>query len=282
MGVVVLAAVGLAGSAALAGRSYTDPTGDSQTAADITSARVSGSANGTVVFTIGWAGAQLLPKGDVIYLEVDTDQNGSTGGAEGEEVMVEFIGDPKEHGFGTWYYGRWDGTKVNFERGAPSATAVFRAGEIELTMMAADLNNAKTFDFWLYSDQYDAGNKVIAEDVAPGGDGFYTYAPETTGPVVSLNADRPIATPAAPVAGKPFTVDVRVVRSDAAPIVGAKARCTARVGTEKIRAVGGFSGGFARCAMTMPKDTKGKVLRGSVSVASGDVSTSKAFTFKIK
>ena len=282
VGVVVLVAVGLASSAALAEQRYTDPTGDSQTAADLTTTRVAGSTDGTVVLTIGWAGAQLLPKGDVIYLEIDTDQDGATGGAEGEEVVVELIGDPQAPRFGTGYYGRWDGTKMNFELDAPFATAVFGAGAITLTMSKAGLNDAATFDFWIYSDQYDADDKVVAEDVAPDGRSAYTYEPETTAPAPTLKVGRLVATPAAPVAGRRFIVAVHIVRSDAAPITGAKARCIARAGTSVIRAAGGFSDGFARCSMTVPKGTKGKLLRGTVSVAAGDAATSKAFAFRVR
>lgn len=280
IGIAVVA--GLIGSAALAGQSYTDPTADSQTAADVTGVEVSNDDQGALHFTITWAGGQLLPLDDVIWLVIDTDQNGSTGDQDGEEVVAEFDGDPADPNFGSWYYGRWDGTKVNYDLDAPTATARFQPGQIDLFINKSDLNNSARFDFWLFSDQY-SGDKVVAEDAAPDGTGVYTYElPAIVKAPVTLNAGRPLGTPVAPVAGKRFKVDVHIGRSDTEPLTGITVRCAARAGATVLRAAGSFSGGFAHCSMTLPKGSKGKTLRGSVVVKVADASVSKPFTFKIR
>jgi hypothetical protein len=74
---------------------------------------------------------------------------------------------------------------------------------------------------------------------------------------------------------------VHVVRSDSQPVARATVTCTARARTKVVKATGILSGGFAKCQMTVPKGTKGKMLRGSVSVTMTDAHASKAFAFKI-
>jgi hypothetical protein len=277
-GLTALSAV--VGSVALAGQAYTDPTGDSQTAADITGVELVNDDGGVLHFTITWAGGQLLPLDDVVWLVIDTDQNGTTGGKDGEEVIAEFDGDPANASFGSSYYGRWDGTNINYDLDAPTATAQFQPGRIDLSINKSDLNNSTKFDFWLFSDQYSA-DTVVAEDAAPDGTGVYTYELTAKQPV-TLSVGRPLGTPFVPVAGKRFVVGVHVARSDAEPVTGVTVRCTARAGTKVLRAVGSLAGGFARCSMTVPKSSKGKLLRGSVAVTIAEASVTKAFTFKVR
>jgi hypothetical protein len=65
-------------------------------------------------------------------------------------------------------------------------------------------------------------------------------------------------------------------------VLAAAVRCSARACSRTIHAVGSFSDGTARCRMTVPKGTKGKMLRGTISVETEDGKTTKAFAFKIK
>jgi len=282
IGAVALAAA-LASSAALAGQSYTDPTGDSTTAADIIGIAVVNDVKGNVSFRISWAGGQLLPKDDVVYLAIDTDRNALTGGEEGEEVVLEFDGDPGASALGIFLDGRWDGAEIDYDWIARSARTRFRPGGVDVLINTSDLNGATTFDFWVYSDQY-SGDDIVAEDIVPDGSAVYTYklAPTPTRRAVRLGAGKPWGTPGAPHAGKRFAVAVHVARTDARPVTRATVRCSVHAGRKVVRAVGGFSRGFARCRMTVPKGMKGTMLRGAVSIAIAGAKTTKPFAFKIR
>jgi hypothetical protein len=216
-------------SVAHADQAFTDPLGDGQTAADVTGVAVASDNHGNISFHITWAGGQLLPKGDVLRLAIDTDRNPLTGGEEGEEVAIELDGDPSYAAFGSWFDGRWDGAQIDYDWIARSARVRFRPGEIDVSINNADLNHSIAFDFWVYSDRMD-GDDVVGEDLVPDGSAVYTHA--LAAPVraqkaaVRLTTGRAQATPASPRAGRRFATP----SAWEAPTPGrcARRRCAAR------------------------------------------------------
>jgi hypothetical protein len=103
-------------------------------------------------------------------------------------------------------------------------------------------------------------------------------------PAPRLSTDRRLlGRPAQPVAGRMFTVQALVRRSDTGEAVtSGSVSCTARVGTTRIRARGGFGGGRAQCVVSLPRTAKGKMLRGTLVVRAVGTSLSRPFGYRIR
>ncbi len=93
---------------------------------------------------------------------------------------------------------------------------------------------------------------------------------------------KPKATPAAPVAGKKFTVRFPVTSSvDKKPLKIGTAECKTTVAGKTVRHKHTFRGGVLKATVKIPKAAKGKKLRIAVQVTA-DKTTRKVFTFKVK
>jgi hypothetical protein len=128
------------------------------------------------------------------------------------------------------------------------------------------------------SDLSDADGNTIAEDAAPNGPPYYTYSFAS----LTLAMTSPAGAPKKPVAGKAFVVSAVVTRSDAEPVSSGQITCQAKAGKQTLRSTGSLTGGSARCAMRVPKGSKGKVLRGSLTAQVEDATVTKAFTFTVR
>ncbi|MBA2741222.1 MAG: hypothetical protein H0U46_04340 [Actinobacteria bacterium] len=49
----------------------------------------------------------------------------------------------------------------------------------------------------------------------------------------------------------------------------------------KVRATGAFSGGQARCVVALPRNAKGKTLRGSITVRAAGAKLTRAFSYRV-
>jgi hypothetical protein len=249
--------------------SFTDATGDSKTAPDITAVTAAHDAAGNLTFTVRTTHAQL--SGDsLVDIAFDTDQNPDTG-SNGVEYFF-FV-----HSSG-WQFVRWDGTKF-VPAAASSANGSYANGVATFKVSKADLGGVEKFTFWADSFQLDANGNLIAEDTAPEGTDAYVYSLAP----VALRASTPTAVPAKPVAGKAFSVGTRVTRADnGAALATGTVTCTVRVGTAPLRAVGTMRNGVAVCAMKLPKTAKGKLVRVTVKVAFQGSSTTKSYSARAK
>lgn len=273
--VAALCTIGLlVPAAASADQSYGDPEGDSSGAPDVTTVAVSNDNDGNVNFRISLAGAADLPTDGVLLLMIDTDRASTTGGQDGEEVAIVIDGSD-----GSFDYGRWNGTKIDFAVQAQTVRVGFRTGAVEILVNKSELNNATTFDFWTYGDKWLA-DAVTAEDAAPDGAGVWTYALVTK--AVALRAG-PIGTrPSLPVAAKSFTIQFSAFRTATSAVVtSGVALCTARIGAKTLKTRARFIGSVARCDVVIPKATRGKTLRGTIGISVPGGQVAKPFAYRI-
>jgi hypothetical protein len=175
-------------------------------------------------------------------------------------------------------YERWDGTRM-VAVPAGAILASFANGILTLAVPRTELNGAASFDFLVGA--LNEVDKFVATDFAPRLGSHWTYH-LALGPL-ALRASSVATAPARPVAGQRFAVSMAVTRTDTRTALAAGAViCTARVGRASIRATGSFTGGRARCALTVPRNSVGKVLRGTLTVRTTGASVRKAYGYKIR
>jgi hypothetical protein len=135
--------------------------------------------------------------------------------------------------------------------------------------------------FALFAQIRDQNAKV--QDEAPDGSAAYTYA-VTIGPP-PLAAEAVTTIPRVPVHGKAFSLRMPVTRTDngtALPDVGVTVSCTARVGKKRIGGRGSYTGGVATCTFRLPKASRGKLLRVTLTVTYQGATISGSFSSRIK
>jgi hypothetical protein len=254
---------------ARAAASYTDPGGDSGTAPDITAVTVAHDEAGNLTFTIR-TNQPTLAADALLDLPFDTDQNPDTG-SNGVEFAFLI-------GSGGWEFLKWNGTEF-VSASAASANASYANGVATFKVNKADLGGVTKFTWWADSLQFDAAGNVIAEDTSPDGTAAYGY--ELTKPL-SLLPGKVTVVPARPAAGKAFAVRLGVKRGDTnLPLAAGTVTCTVRVGTTPLRATGRVFAGVASCAMQLPKNAKGKLVRVTMKVTFQGVSTTKTYSARI-
>ena len=99
---------------------------------------------------------------------------------------------------------------------------------------------------------------------------------------MTLKASAPVAVPAKPVAGKPFSVRVGVTRGDTnAALASGVVTCKVTAGLKPLRAVGTVRAGKATCAMVVPATARGKSIRGTIKVTFRNVTVTKSFSYRV-
>ena len=252
---------------------YQDSTGEDPAAPDISTVVVSNNDAGLIQLRINIPNRPTLTRDMLIFLFVDSDANANTGDPESlgaDYVLQLFEGEAALF--------KWDGTDFTRRPGDPPATSLvfsYQAGAT-FSISAAELGNTTRFGFaaiavsWITFDPT-TGDPIFdatTSDAAPGGGaGFYQYqvaiAPAT------LVVRRVTTSPAAPRAGRPFTMRLVAARSDTGAVLqNGRVTCTARAGTTRLRSqVARVTGGAAVCTWLVPANAKGKTLRASTTVA---------------
>ena len=290
------ALVGLALAASAAGAaadaSYTDPAGDptDPTAPDITDVQVTSTPDGVVSFRVTIANYQTLPPLSGVAVGLDVDKRPETGDG-GVDVMLAYVVDPWDApvvGFARWDENEDELVDVDPIPAAVSAT--FSGGVLTITAPRSELFYPISFRFAVVSLILDGlFDADPAFDLAPDGESFWTYdlAPL---PPPALSAS-PVAATKRPAAGKRLVVTTTVTRTDkslmAPPVETA---CTARVGTAKMKTSSTFvpttepvslGEGKAVCVLNVPKNARGKTLRGTITARSAGASVTKQFSFRV-
>jgi hypothetical protein len=94
---------------------------------------------------------------------------------------------------------------------------------------------------------------------------------------------KPIASPARPVAGKPFTVSFKVTRSDTrTPLLRGTMICDPSVAGKVIRHAESFRAGTARLSFVVPADAQSKLLKVKVTIKAGGKSATRVATFGVQ
>ena len=264
----------LAVPGALADSSYSDPSGDSGGAPDITAVSVRHDAAGLVTLTVTTNQPTLAP--DAIFWGfIDADANASTGlPVRGLGADHFFLADAEG---GVLAHVRGGGFTFDF---ASTFRASYADGKLTANLQRSELGTSERFVFVVEADQEDADGNTLAADFAPDG-APYEYSFAQAPLVVTLG--KPAAATGRPSAGKAFAVSAAVRRSDGQPATAGTVTCKARVGSAPVRATGRLLGGTARCSLRIPRGTKGKTLRGTVTVSvEGAATVTKSFAFGVR
>jgi hypothetical protein len=251
--------------------SFSDPTGDSGSAADISGVVVSNTGN-RITFRINVV-KLLVPSDGQLVIAIDSDHNTSTGDSG---IDYAFFGDLSTNSFAVV---RWNGSDFVISND-PTATANTDATGLTFSINSSDLGNTSEFSFWariVQGNAVSAGNHDDAPDV-----GAWDYQ---LGPTAALKLTVGIVTASKARAGKPFVAAIEVVRSDGADtnLSPNDVTCAATAGTVRMKArttVG--DGPAAGCAWLLPRRSRGKTLRAAVTAAVDGATVTKRFTTRIR
>ena len=94
---------------------------------------------------------------------------------------------------------------------------------------------------------------------------------------------KPVASPAQPAAGRPFTVSFRVTRSDnGRPFLRGTMTGDPSITGRVVQHTESFKGGTARVSLVVPASATGKTLRVAVAIKDGATKTSRVATYRIQ
>ena len=274
--------------AAANSQNYTDSSGENPAAPDITTLVVSNDDAGIISFRINVPNRPQLGQDMVIDLFVDTDNNPATGSADfgGTDYVIELI-----QGEAALF--KWDGTNFTRRFGDPPAISLSFSyqGGVTFRISAAELGNTTRLNFFVIVESgivFDptTGDPDFANavgDAAPGGGvGLFPYQVIVARPTLIVRSLR--GTPAAPRAGRPFTLRMVAARSDTgAALQNGRATCVGRAGNARLRPqLARVQGGAVVCTWLIPGNAKGRTFRGSVTVVFEGLRASRSFSARIR
>jgi hypothetical protein len=271
LGLVVAAS--LAGSAGASNTTtYQDSTGENPAAPDITTIVVSNDDAGMLTFQINIPNRPTLTRDLLIDMVVDSDANPATGDPDnlGADYAIELF-----QGEAALF--KWDGTNFTRRIGDPPATTLVYsyANGVTFKISAAELGNTTKFGFSVIAISGITVDETTGDvdftnavgDLAPAsGAGLYAYEVKITPARLELKS---LSTaPAKPKAGKAYVVRMAATRSDTgATISGGTVSCTAKAGSTTLRPKSAkFVGGRAVCTFQIPSKSKGKALKGTITI----------------
>jgi hypothetical protein len=263
---VLLAALVLAPGATPG--TYADKSGDSGSAGDITGIQVTGDkTSGQLIFLIG--GSNLsTSENDLTVLFIDSDANAATG--DGDLLGADYLlaVDNSTFGFEHWNGSDWADTSYSTVRIAGGRSGLL------ISVNRSELGNTSAFNFWARTI-----NMVDRKSDDAPDDGDYNYSIDANGPdIQSVGLKTSPAT--GPVHGKKFVVtpaDLKLPAGEATNAQPDSYSCTAKVGKRALH-----GGGTGACTFAVPKKSRGKQLRLTVTVSYEGASKSFSYNFKVR
>jgi hypothetical protein len=263
-------------------QSFTDPAGDSGTAADITAVTVDNDAAGNITFSITTNQATLASDA-LLLVPIDSDQNPATG-----QNGIDFLFALGATGYD---FVLWNGTALV---DAPNTTVhvSYSAGVARFVVNKTELGNTAAFNFFVLAAQISGGN-IAATDAAPD-TGAYSYSLTAAPPPPPTTTTPPPPPPPPPPtvglgkvalgaaglhAGQLFLVKDHVTTTAAA----VKVSCVVKVSGKAVRVLGAYARAThtATCSGRAPVGTAGKRLAGTMTVTISGDRDSKTFSFFI-
>ena len=252
---------------------YSDPSGDSRGAPDITGMTVSGdTSNGQITFQI--AESNSTAANSVTELDIDSDANSGTGdpGSRGADYAFQIV--PSEHSYGFWH---WNGLDwVGASHATVRITSI--SSGFTISVNKSEFGNAAVMNFGALTFTTDNTGTDSAPD-----DGLWNYSFQAHGP--SIISVLVASTPASgPKAGRLFTLTPTGLtlppsgRTNTAPLLPESYTCTATLGAKKLAGVG--TGG---CTFKVPKKkARGKRLVVHLTVQYLGATKTVAFPFVVR
>jgi hypothetical protein len=249
---------------------FTDSTGETSEAPDITTADVSNTNAGLITFKVNIPNRPTLTEDMLINIDVDSDNNAATGDPDtlGAEYSIQLFQ-------GRIDLFRWNGTAfVRSATDPPQASLVFSyAGGATIRVSAAELGSTTRFKFGAIAisgiklDQNgDPDFTGARADLAPDpGHGLWSYEVNTA-PLRLLSRK---LTAGKPRAGALYTVRLVAARNDTGAVLeSGQVTCKASVAGRSLRArTQRFVNKEARCTWLIPSTARGQTIRGSIGVA---------------
>ncbi len=266
---------------------FTDSTGETAGAPDITTIVVSNTDVGMLSFKINVPNRPTLGQDMLALLFVDSDANPATGGVDfgGAEYVIElFRGEAQLY--------KWDGTDFTRRFGdPPSVTMTFSyQGGVTFRISTTELGNTKKLSFFTIIESGITFDPVTGDpdftnavgDVAPGGGNLYPYTVIVAKP--TLQVKKTSATPRTPAAGKQFTFRMTAARSDTgATLRNGRVTCVGRAGKTRLKArIARVVNGQVTCRWNIPAKAKGKTFRGSAAVTFEGLKATRSLSARIR
>jgi hypothetical protein len=249
-------------------RTFQDRKADVPRAADVRSVTVTDAKNGMIRFKVTTFDPSLL-NDSVVSVAIDRDLLGGDGPIDRAEVLLDYAD-------GRLDLLRWDPVEEDWlDDEAPTrARAGIVGSSVVFEIHRSELDDVARFGFTVETWIEDEDGDVAAFDLAPGkGGSRYALVHR---PALRLIAGELFGTPSRPVAGRPFTINLPVTRSDTArKLVRAKITCNVRADGRRVRATPSIVRGVARCGLVVPRNALD--VRGSMTVRSAGRSVTAWF-----
>ena len=288
LGVMLVAAQ--AATPRSAAQTFTDPSGDSGAAPDITTVVADNDTAGTITLAITTAHQADLAADGVLDIVFDTDRNPATGSSSGGEYRILIFGQTK-----SFVFLRWDGTQWA-DATAATLQIAHSPNTFRIVINKSDLGGVGAFDFYIVGVQVAADGSATARDDAPDGTAVWTYTLAGAAPPSTTTTTPPPPPPPPPPptvglgpvglkapglhVGKLFSVRAHVTTTATA----VRVTCVVKVSGRSVRAVGSYvrATHTATCTGRAPLTTVGKRLAGTMTVTISGDRDSRTFSFVIR
>ena len=265
---------------------FPDSIGEDPSAADISAVTVSNDDRGRLTFRIDVSNRPTLAADMFFLILLDTDANPASGDPDfgGADYVIELDG-PLD-GAARTALARWDGTNLTSTGVSQSSLVFSYAAGATISINASELGGTRRFGFSVLAvsgaaltptGELDLTNARF--DLAPG-NGQYFYDVRITPPTLALRSGG--TRPLRPAAGKAYTVFTTLTRSDGTAVTSGTAVCRATISGRAVAvAARSVVGSRASCTFRIPAGSKGKTIRGTVSVSSQGLRATRSFSARI-
>lgn len=276
--------------------SFTDPTGDAGVAPDIKDVTVSNDDRGLITFRMTVPNRSSLGPDDVLAVPLGTDDPDLANGVRSDGMNFVLLLEATGASLLAW-----DGEEMVTVDPAPgSVTGSFADGvgivsvlQEDLAPGFPDMSVPIELNFYALGIAF-TGNDVLAQDDAPDGDGTWKYRLAEALRVVltSFSAGRTVK------AGTTLVVIMGAAHSDTgAAVSSGTIGCRARLGSKPLKGRARFftvvltspaTGRVVRsptatCSFKVPKQkSRGKTIRGSMTLRESGVTLSRSFTTRVR
>jgi hypothetical protein len=272
---------------------FTDATGDSGAAPDVTEVSVSNDDLGLITVRISVPNRLSLGPDDVLLMPIATDDPDIVFGprpSDGASFVIVWDG----RGV---FLARWNGEEMPI---VSAVTGDFSGGVATASIKREDLapgfpdmSVPVELDFYVLGLAF-SGNDVLARDDAPEGDDWWHYGIAAAPRLIVTYFDAASTVKA----GKTLAVYLGAAHADTgAMVTSGTITCTARVGKTTLRGQGAFSSipvtnvgprgrsitsTWMTCKWKIPKSASRKTLKGSIAVTDGGLTVAKSFGTAIR
>lgn len=296
LAVLLLAALSVPGATSAAGSaSFADTAGDAGPAPDLTTVIIANDELGLITFRITVTNRSTLGPDDLIVIPIATDDPNIEAGTRADDGASFILGIDSQGAFLT----EWNGQEMAEVKPQPaSLTGAFSGGVATVTVKQEDLapgfpdmSVPIELNFYALGLTFD-GDALVGRDDAPDGEMSWNYRISETLRLIVTN----FGAAATVKPGQRLAVQMGVARGDTgAAVSSGRLTCRARLGGKVLRGTGRFvivpvrAGGReinsprATCSWNVPrKRSKGKTIRGSVSVRASGITVLRAFSTRVR